>query len=311
MKVAALDLGSNTFLCLIAEVENQQIKKIYSDHVEVVRLGQGLSQSKLFHPEALIRADQCLSRFEKIITGNKPEKILAMATAAARDAENKEELFKIGKKYNIPIEVIPGEKEASITYQGGTSGLPPSEKNIMVIDIGGGSTEFIFGKGRNLIQGESFNIGVVKLTEKFISHQPTSQDQIINVTKFIDEHIDKALKVQPQGFQVDEILAVAGTPTALAAAQIGEFIPEKVDGFSLTQKDLESWRERLTPATIEEKQKMGIPQGRADVILTGVLILLQTLKKFKKEKLTVSTRGVRYGVALEMDRRYNSSSLKS
>lgn len=311
MKVAALDLGSNTFLCLIAEVDSQQIKNIYSDQVEVVRLGQGLSQSKKFHPDALVRADQCLRRFEKIISEYKPQKILAMATAAARDAENKEDLFQIGKKYNIPIEVIPGEKEASITYEGGTSGLPPGEKNIMVIDIGGGSTEFIFGKGRNLIRGKSFNIGVVKLTEKFIFDQPTPQDQIINVTKFIDEHIDIALKVQPQGFEVDEILAVAGTPTALAAAQIGQFIPEKVDGFSLTQKDLDSWLERLASATIKEKQEMGIPQGRADLILTGVLILLQTLKKFKKEKLTVSTRGVRYGVALEMDRRYNSPSHKS
>jgi len=311
LKVAALDLGSNTFLCLIAEVENQQITKVYSDQVEVVRLGQGLGQSKKFHPDALARAEQCLSRFSKIIAEHKPEKILAMATAAARDADNKEDLFKIGEKFNIPIEIIPGEKEASITYQGGTSGLPPSEKNIMVIDIGGGSTEFIFGKGRNLLQGESFNIGVVKLSEKFISQQPTPSDQIENATDFIDEHLDKALMVQPAEFQVDEILAVAGTPTALAAAQIGEFIPEKVDGFSLTQKDLESWRQKLIPATVEEKQKMGIPQGRADVILIGVLILLQTLKKFKKEKLTVSTRGVRYGVALEMDRRYNSSSRKS
>lgn len=308
MKVAALDLGSNTFLCLIAEVENQQIKKVYSDNAEVVRLGQGLSQSKKIHPDALIRAEKCLSDFAKIITQQKPDKVLAMATSAARDAENKEELFQIGKKYNVVIEVIPGEQEAAITYEGATSGLPSVEKNMMVIDIGGGSTEFIFGKGRKLIQGESYNIGAVRLTEKFITQQPTPKVEIQNAIQFIDEHIDRALQIQPKDFQVDEIIAVAGTPTALAAAQIGEFIPEKVDGFEMTENDLESWVQKLTPATVLQKQKMGIPLGRADVILIGALILLQTLKKFKKTKLTVSTRGVRYGVALEMDRRYNSPS---
>lgn len=308
MKVAALDLGSNTFLCLVAEVEQQQIKKIYSDQVEVVRLGQGLGQSKKFHPEALARADQCLSRFAKIIEQQKPERILAMATAAARDAENKEELFQIGAKYNIPIEIIPGEKEASITYQGGTSGIGSNSRNIMVIDIGGGSTEFIFGKGNQLVSGKSFNIGVVKLTERFILKQPTPLEQIESAIQIINENLEQALLVQPSGFAVDEIIAVAGTPTALAAAHIGSFIPEKIDGFQISQNDLETWKEKFIPSSIEEKQNMGIPQGRADVILVGVLILLQTLKKFKIEKFTVSTRGVRYGVALEMDRRFNSTS---
>lgn len=312
MKVAALDLGSNTFLCLVAEVENQQIKKIYSDDVEVVRLGQGLNQSKKFHPEALIRANNCLARFQKIIEKQKPAKILAMATSAARDAENRNDLFAIGKKYNIPIEIIPGEKEASITYQGATSALVPNNKNIMVIDIGGGSTEFIFGKDRELIIGESYNIGSVRLTEKFISQQPTPENEIENAIDLIDEHIDQAIGLQPAHFQVDEILAVAGTPTSLASAQIGGvFDPEKIDGFEITLSDLENWRQKLTKATIQQKLEMGIPQGRADVILIGVLILLQTLKKFKKQKLTVSTRGVRYGVALEMDRRYNTSGRKS
>lgn len=307
MKVAALDLGSNTFLCLIAEVENQQIKKVYSDEVEVVRLGQGLNQSKKFHPEALLRAEKCLQRFAEIIKNHQPEKVLAMATAAARDAENREELFQIGRKLSIPIEVIPGEKEAAITYKGGTSGLAPDEKDIMMIDIGGGSTEFIFGRGRKLIQGKSYNIGVVRLTEKFISKQPTPIEEVQAAKSFIDEHIAQALQIQPSQFQVDEIIAVAGTPTALAAAQIGKFIPEKIDGFEITQTDLEKWLEEMIPASVEQKIEMGIPQGRADVILIGVLILLQTLKQFQKQKLTVSTRGVRYGVALEMDRRYNSS----
>lgn len=307
MKVAALDLGSNTFLCLIADVENQQIKKVYTDLVEVVRLGQGLSQSKNFHPEALLRADQCLGRFAKEILNYKPEKVLAMATSAARDAANQEEFFVICKKHDIPIEIIQGEKEAAITYQGATSGLVPSQKNILVVDIGGGSTEFIFGKDQNILSGESYNIGSVRLTEKFIFEQPTPKDQIENARDFINIHIEKAFRLMPNDFKIDEIIAVAGTPTALAAAHMGRFDPERVEGFVLTENDLQNWSERFSVASVQQKIEMGIPQGRADVILIGALILLQTLKKFKKQSMIVSTRGVRYGVALEIDRRYNLS----
>lgn len=311
MKVAALDLGSNTFLCLVADVENQQIKKIHSDDVEVVRLGQGLSVSKKFHPEALRRANQCLERFSKVIQKERPDGILAMATSAARDAENREELFYLGQKHHIPIEIIPGEKEASITYEGATSGLASTGRNIMVLDIGGGSTEFIFGRDRQLKLGESYNIGCVRLTEKFFSQQPTPRVEVENAIRFIDEHIEKAIALQPKDFYLDEVLAVAGTPTTLAAAQIGKFVSEKIDGYQMSLSDLESWKAKLAAATISEKIEMGIPQGRADVILVGVLILLQTLKKFKKTHLSVSTRGVRYGVALEIDRRHTAAGPKS
>jgi exopolyphosphatase/guanosine-5'-triphosphate,3'-diphosphate pyrophosphatase len=303
LKVAALDLGSNTFLCLIAEVLNQQVTKIYSDQVEIVRLGQGLNESKKFHPEALRRADQCLENFSKTIAKHRPEKILAMATSAARDAENREELFKISAKYNIPIEIIPGEKEAAITYQGATSALKLKNKNLMVLDIGGGSTEIIFGQDLKLIIGESYNIGCVRLTEKFIHAQPTPEVQIQQATQFIQKSLQKATALVSKDFQVDEIIAVAGTPTALAVAHIGKFDPDLVDGFQLSQESLAQWLNRLAKANVEQKIDMGIPTGRADVILIGVIILLETLKIFKKNHLTVSTRGVRYGVALEMDRR--------
>lgn len=307
MKVAALDLGSNTFLCLIAEVEAGQIIKTCSDNVEVVRLGQGLEQNKSFYPEALLRADACLEKFSKIIQQHKPEKILAMATSAARDAQNSEELFALGKKYSIPIEIIPGEQEALITYQGAISGVVGS-KNTLVIDIGGGSTEFIFGRGQTLLAGESYNIGCVRLTERFIKSQPTPQQQIDQVTEFIHEHIQKAKALAPSDFKLEQILAVAGTPTALVVAEIGGFDAEKIDGFQLTNTSLQNWLQNLTTATVAEKINMGIPAGRADVILIGVITLLEALKIFNQTSLTVSTRGVRYGVALEMARRSNLNS---
>ena len=299
MKIAALDLGSNTFLCLICEVEDHQILKVYSDQVEVVRLGQDLQKTQKIHPDALVRAKKCLEKFSETIQKEKPDRILAMATSAARDAENKQDLFKICQDLNIPLEIIAGEKEAEITYQGAISKII-SEKNRLVIDIGGGSTEFIFGSGLKLIQGQSLNIGCVRLTEKFISAQPTAENEITALQKFISNKISK---INYPNLKIDEVLAVAGTPTTLAAVEIGKFQVDVIDGYVFKLDRLEKWLSELIPLSIAEKIQKGFPEGRADVILVGLIILIETLKYFNKDQLVVSTRGVRYGVALEVARR--------
>jgi len=118
--------------------------------------------------------------------------------------------------------------------------------------------------------------------------------------------LKKIEEITPANFQVKQIVAVAGTPTTLAAAEVGGFVPAKIDGFVFTADALEGWLKKLARSSVEEKIKLGIPPGRADVILIGVIILLRTLKKLGQTQLTVSTRGVRYGVALEMARRFIS-----
>jgi exopolyphosphatase / guanosine-5'-triphosphate,3'-diphosphate pyrophosphatase len=254
----------------------------------------------------LLRADSCLSAFSNEIKKHNPTEVLAMATSAARDAENGEELFKLASKYQIPLEIIPGEKEATITYQGAISGLRTQGKQLLVVDIGGGSTEFIFGQEQKIQKGKSFDIGCVRLTERFIKNQPSPIDEVLAAKGYIKDVVEQVHDFQPKQFIIDEIIAVAGTPTSLAAAEIGVFDPNRIDGYQLTYESLQSWLNRLSAASVSEKIKMGIPEGRADVILIGVLILLQTLEKFNKKALTVSTRGVRYGVALEIDRRCNN-----
>ena len=306
MKVAALDLGSNTFLCLIADVEKQalgrnKITKIYSDTVEIVRLGEGVEQTKMLSAGALLRAEKCLREFKKIIDLHQPEKILAMATSAARDSQNRNELFEIGKNLQIPIEIVAGPTEAQITYQGATSGLKINKKTL-VVDIGGGSTEYILGDLKSIEQSQSLNMGCVRWTEKFITQQPTSNEEVIAAENMIQETLQRLKRYDANS--IEEILAVAGTPTALVAAQLGVFDAEKIEGFQLSLTDLQNWKNKLQAASVQEKIKMGLPQGRADVMLIGVLILLQTLKFFKKNQLTVSTRGVRHGIALEMAHRF-------
>lgn len=302
MKVAALDLGTNSFLCLIAEIKGGQIQKIISDEVEIVRLGQDVNKTKMFHPEALERAKACLTRFQKTIQQHQPEKILAMATSAARDVGNSEELFKIGRDLGIPIEIIPGEKEAEITFKGSTSAYSQDGVVRAVIDIGGGSTEIIAGKNGIPLGGESVNIGGVRLTEMFFPQQPPTATQIEQLKNHCREKL-KDLIEEVRRFQAQELIAVAGTPTELAAASIGGFDAQKIDGFQFSQQDLKSWIEKFSKTTPAERtEKLGITKGRADIILAGVLILDLILEMLPATKVSVSTRGVRFGVAMSLEK---------
>lgn len=287
-------------MCLIAEVNDGRITKIYEDHVQVVRLGQEVSKNRRFHPQALERARACLVEFADIISRQRPERVLAMATSAARDVTNAEDLFKIGKDLCIPIEVIPGGREAEITFQGATSHYDQDNKCRLVVDVGGGSTEFVAGKNHRVLFGQSLDIGCVRLTEKWIYEQPSPKEQVAAAALDISQQI---LRVRPEieKIGIEEIIAVAGTPSALAAIELGGFDVAKVDGYCLTRQRLQEWVDVFSQITVEEKmRRFNLERGRADVILVGSLILLETLKQFNRNELTVSVKGVRYGIALEI-----------
>lgn len=300
MKIAALDLGTNSFLCLIVEIKDGQIQKIFSDEVEIVRLGQDVNKTKMFHVEALKRARSCLSKFRKSIDFHQPDRIVAMATSAARDVGNADELFQIGRQLQIPIEIIAGEKEAEITFRGATSGFPKDGKIRAVIDVGGGSTEIIVGKDGKVLAGGSVNVGGIRLTEKFFPRQPPSQEQIESFQLYLREKLSPLI-VEIKTFHPEEVIAVAGTPTELAAAKLGKFDSRKIEGMKISLQELGEWRQKFEKTSAEERiQKFHISQGRADIILAGVLIQQMILHMLSVPVMTVSTRGVRFGVALDL-----------
>ncbi|MGE5085744.1 MAG: Ppx/GppA family phosphatase [Bacillota bacterium] len=299
MKVAALDLGTNTFLCLIAEGDKSGITKIHKDLMEVVRLGQGVDKTGELHPEALERARKCLKAFKAEIDRHQVDKILAMATSAARDARNGQELFNIGKDLGIPIEVIPGEDEARISFLGATGGILDEVNTNLIIDVGGGSTEFIVGRGNHIYFGESLNIGAVRLTERYITHQPIPQTEQENLKEYVKEQV-QVLLPQIQMHKPTQILAVAGTPTSIVAIEIGGFDEKKVDGYFLTKERLKYWVDTFAQTSVEEKRTKFQLGGRADIIFAGASILLQVVDSLNMGGIRVSTKGVRYGVALEM-----------
>lgn len=300
MKVAALDLGTNTFLCLIVEGDAKQgITQIHSDKAKIVRLGQGVGETGSFRQDALERADECLAEFRTEIDRHKVDRVLAMATSAARDAKNGEELFKLGDKYKIPIQIIQGSDEARITYQGATMDLQNDLEAAVVIDIGGGSTELIQGQSKQILFSQSLNIGAVRLTERMISSQPISQFEQDRASAYIEVQLQPALE-QIMKSKVDRAIAVAGTPTALAAIEFGGFDEKKIDGHFITKEQLQKWVVEFAATSVEKKRSSYNLGGRADIIYIGTLILLKTIEGLKLPGFFVSTKGVRYGVALEI-----------
>lgn len=325
MKLAALDLGSNSFLCLIGSIDQMGQLTVEHDLIRVVRLGEGLSQSKTFHPEALQRADQALGEFAQAIQQAGCDHVLGFATAAARDAKNKDDFFYICQKHSLPVEIISGGQEAQLTYFGAlcdvdglpTLGLRP-EAFQLVIDIGGRSTEFVLGKSDQVQFAQSVNIGCVGLTEKLVRRQPLSSENITQIQKEIQSSIFQPLQEIKKiigGSELD-VVAVAGTPTSLATMEVGAYDVSRIEGFVLTEERVQSYAQmlaQLSPSQIQQNYQ--IDPKRADVIYIGAEVLCQissSVSSFTLQscQIKVSTKGIRYGAMIELMKRLTKISRK-
>jgi exopolyphosphatase/guanosine-5'-triphosphate,3'-diphosphate pyrophosphatase len=300
MKVAALDLGSNTFLALVAEVTGSKVSKVYRDETEVVKLGAGLDKSGAISDASMERAEKCLRRYRQILEQEKPEAVVAVATSAARDASNRSEFEKRALDCGFHVRTISGDVEAAVTFRGATFDI--SEPQPAVIDVGGGSTEIIGEDGKGQLIGCSVNVGTVRLTDRFFPQQPPTVDQILQLQRHVTEEFAKAKPRFPKNCKT--VVAVAGTPTALACLQQGHAYDEsRIHQSRLTADQLESWILRLSPLSVDQREKLiGMPKGRADVLVAGACILTAAVRALNAREVIVSTKGVRFGLALDWQR---------
>ncbi|MCB0362465.1 MAG: Ppx/GppA family phosphatase [Bdellovibrionales bacterium] len=297
--MAALDLGSNTFLLLVAEIENGRLIRVIQDEYRLTRLGQGVDKTQSLSTEALQRAEACLKDYARIIAEHSPQIIKAVATSAARDAVNSSALLDLGKKYGIEIRLISGDEEARISFLGGSGDFLNGGKG-RLIDVGGASTEFIFGGPRAIEASCSLNIGSVRLTERYISRHPIKREELNELNTYIRAQ----LATLPNSIITGQgpVVAVAGTPTSLAAIVLGleKYDSQKVHGFRLEMGLIEEWNRRLAGMSVEERCRLpGMEPLRADVVVAGLSILLESAKAMGVEELRVSAHGIRYGLALE------------
>jgi exopolyphosphatase/guanosine-5'-triphosphate,3'-diphosphate pyrophosphatase len=239
--------------------------------------------------------DECLGRYAATIARFGCEKSFAVATSAARDVSNGAELEALGHKHGIPVHIISGAREAQLTFRGALCDRAVTD-GIAVIDVGGGSTEII-SEHDGVPRGTSVDVGSVRLTELFLPHHPVGADELARLRAFAANAFAGAL---PETVAAAEVVAVAGTPTTLAALNEGRAFDETfVHGYVLTADDIERWIGRLAALSVEEREKLpGMEPKRADVLVAGAAILAAGLRALDKRKFTVSTRGVRYGAAL-------------
>jgi exopolyphosphatase/guanosine-5'-triphosphate,3'-diphosphate pyrophosphatase len=300
MNVASIDIGTNTTLLLIAEVnvQTKTLKTVLNEY-RMPRIGKGLILGKSFNPDRINALYEVLDEYYSIIKQHDCKKVLSAATNAFRLASNKKDVISdIKRKWNIDIKIVSGDEEARLSYIG-TIYQSSSLQNT-VIDIGGGSTELIYGEKNKIKFIKSLQIGVVSLTEKFIENNPPSKNEIENIRKEIQNKLNDLIGKIPSGIHT---IAVAGTPTSLAGIKLNlsNYVENKIDNYQLTKNDISEFISYFSNTTNLDLLKSHpiFLAGREDVILAGTIILDELMNFLKINELIVSTRGIRYGLVVD------------
>ena len=295
MRAASIDIGTNTILLHIAEVEGEKLKPLFEMET-IVRLGEGLQKNRVILPEAMKRGLKTLSHYLRRCQAMRAEKIFAVGTSVLREAKNSEDFLSLVKeKLNLPIEIISGEEEAQLSFLAVTRDLNNSEQSIFVVDVGGGSTEFILGRNNRITQWVSLPMGSVRYTERFLNSDPVREGEWEELGKEVRKFLTEA----PRPLPPFSMVAVGGTATALASVQQGldQFVYEKIHHFILKREVLKSQLDLYRFRTIEERKKIpGLSPARADVILAGGAILYQAMIELDCPSVLISCQGVRYGL---------------
>jgi len=323
---AAIDIGTNTALLLIARIDENGNVCVVEDYAELPRLGEGLGNSSEISVAAAKRAAKTFMRFALLCEEHKVSKLAAVGTAALRKAKNCDQVIKqIFETSGIKIEVISGKEEARLTYQSATQDFG---SDICVLDIGGGSTELISSCDMSHESCVSMPFGTVVLQEQFLKHDPVTDEEYEALCRFINLELQKYLSTparhgftesatgeqtpkpacppwlrQRRGRRANtQFVACAGTPTALAAIalKLSTYDHKKVNGYQLSLTKIEEIISTLKPLSTEERRNLtGLHPARADVILTGSTILHLCMKHLGHESVTVSDKGVRWGLFYE------------
>ncbi len=294
--IAAIDIGTNTILMVIANIKPGREPLILGDYHDIARLGEDLDKSGTIKNEAINRARTILNNYSDICKKYSVCQIKIVCTSALRDAQNSDSVIEdLKTAIDADFEIITGKVEAQMSFMGTVENLNHS----LVIDIGGGSTEFITGENGLISSKSSLQIGAVRLTERFIKTHPPTQIELSNIIDFIRDKIKKT--IIPEKFT--SFYAVAGTPTTLAFAdlKLKEYDFERVHGYILSTEALNNLLDKFISNDINYIiNKMNIHPKRADVITTGTLILIEALKHFQQNCCIVSGKGLRFGLLKRM-----------
>ncbi len=304
-RLATLDIGTNTALLLIADLDvRSNTLTTISNAQEIIRLGKGVDANGNINEEAVSRLVECLKKYKSLIEQYSATDIIAVGTSALRDAKNRDEVIRLAAhETGIQISTVSGEEEAELTFLGAVAGWTNLPDKFLVIDIGGGSTELVLGTAHGIDARASLDIGSVRLTERLFKHTPPLPIEFEEAEILINEGVAEHLPTFIAGRE--SAVGVAGTTVTLAQLSKGlkAFSPD-LHGYKLRYADVHSLLEVFRRSSIDEIVSLGVDKGRADVITAGTLILHQFMRLFSAKELTVSTQGLRYGLAVKALRQH-------
>lgn len=300
MRVAIIDIGTNSTRLLVADVDDGRVTEL-ERRSTVTRLGRGVDTSRQLAAEAIEDVAKTVGDYIAIYEPLHPESISALATSAVRDAENSGAfLAELRERFALNARILDGNEEARLTYLGACAADPPKDSTL-VVDIGGGSTELVVGSGLEVTFHTSLQVGTVRHTERHLRHDPPAAPELEALAEDVRRQIFAEL-ANAEFFDIGGGIAVAGTPTSLAAIEqeLDPYDPERVHGFVLSLDSVQRMYSMLSGKTLEERLEVtGLHPGRAPTIVAGVVILIQVMRAFGLREIQVSEHDILHGAAIE------------
>jgi exopolyphosphatase/guanosine-5'-triphosphate,3'-diphosphate pyrophosphatase len=297
-RVGVVDLGTNTTRLLVADVQDGQVRDVVR-RVAITRLGEGVDERRILLPAPIARVRNVLSDYRREAEDLGAERVLLVATSAVRDAENGEAfLGEIEWSYGFATRLLTGDEEAATTFRGVTGGTPPAEP-VVVVDIGGGSTELVVGDRGGVGWQRSFDVGAVRLTERFLAADPPGPDELERAAAAVREAF-AAVPAEIRALPCRAI-GVAGTITTLVTLELGltEYDAGRVHGAEVTAATVDEQLARLAALPVAERRLLpGLEPERAPVIVGGVLVAREALRVFGLDAYTASEHDILDGAAL-------------
>ncbi len=296
---AAIDLGTNTCLLLVARWDGSRLTPL-AQELRVVRLGAGVDRTGRLSEQALVRAEVVFREYQAIIEPYNCRRVRCVATSAFREAANRDQLYRrLHAATGYDLVKLSGREEAELVLRAVQHEFPCPGGGRVVVDVGGGSTEVIVEEDGRLAVVESLPLGSVRLTERWFHHDPPSPEDLSSAARDIDKVLD-GVRWSQAG---ETMVGVGGTTTTFVALDLGleRYDRDLVHGATLTAATLQVILARCTALPLMERLKLpGLHPGRADVIIAGGMILGAVMDRFGLKKMTVSDRGLRWGVVLEL-----------
>ena len=296
--VAAIDMGTNSTRLLVHDGE-RTLERLMT----ITRLGQDVDRTGRLADEAIERVITCLQEYKAVMDRFGVTKVRAAATSAARDAANRDEFFAaVEATIGVQPELLSGLEEGQLSFRGATADLDPADGPFLVFDIGGGSTEFAYG----IDEAEaalSLDIGCVRLTEKYVEHDPPRPEELVACLSITEAHLDDVAREMPQVGHAKTFVGLAGTVSTAAAVELGlaEYDRDQIHHFVLTKEAAEDvYRTLVTESREDRIHNPGLEEARADVIVGGMCILVRIMRYFDIEELVVSEADILDGLVFSL-----------